>query len=368
MALPPVLEAVVAAVAAGAIPAAEVAEVRPSNHQVVAVELEHSPTPQAVVVAEARPSSLADAPGAVAVARAMTVTAVTTSNRKPGVDPSKGFTLLELLVALAVLSMVVMLLLQTISSTSKASGSTKRHLDMDAEARSIFDRVQADIDSMVIRQDIDALFLGLPQDGTAGGDHNDQFYFYSQTPGYAARTNGLSSVSMVGYAVTNQQLARLGMAKSWDDLPFLTPNVSVTGFDPTNLPQCLGSAANYWHVIGPSVFRMEIGLMMKGATTNADGSVNYSNSYASLSNPSFPRHGMANVAGVVVALGLLDPQSRMSVQPSQMSNLASVLSDCLTNGGIPMNNWETNLALSNGIPPILANRVMLYIRNFPLKR
>jgi prepilin-type N-terminal cleavage/methylation domain-containing protein len=336
------------------------------NHPGVAAEV-LPPAVEAVAV-EVRPSNPADAPEVAVDAPAMTVTAVTTFDRKPGVNPSKGFTLLELLVALAVLSMVVVLLLQTISSTSTASGSTKRHLDMDAEARSIFDRVQADIDSMVIRQDVDALFLGLPQDGSGGLDHNDQFYFYSQTPGYSAATSGLSSVSMVGYAVTNQQLVRLGMAKSWDDLPFLTTNLSVTGFTTTNLPQCLGSATNYWHVIGPSVFRMEIGLMMKGATTNADGSVNYSNSYASLSNPSFPRHGMANVAGVVVALGLLDPQSRMNVQPSQMSNLASVLSDCLTNGGIPMNNWETNLALSNGIPPILANRVMLYIRNFPLKR
>jgi prepilin-type N-terminal cleavage/methylation domain-containing protein len=352
------------AVAEARLPVAEV--------EAAVVEAVRATPVAAVAVAEARlPAAEVEAAVVASIAadaRATTVTAVTTSNSKPRVNPSTGFTLLELLVALAVLSMVVMLLLQTISSTSKASGSTKRHLDMDAEARSVFDRVQADIDSMVIRQDVDALFLGLPQDASGGSDHNDQFYFYSQSPGYSAMTNGLSSVSMVGYAVTNQQLARLGMAKSWDDLPFLTPNVSVTGFDPTNLPQCLGSATNYWHVIGPSVFRMEIGLMMKGATTNADGSVNYSNSYASLSNPSFPRHGMANVAGVVVALGLLDPQSRMSVQPSQMSNLASLLSDCLTNGGIPMNSWETNLAISNGIPPILANRVMLYIRNFPLKR
>jgi prepilin-type N-terminal cleavage/methylation domain-containing protein len=338
-----------------------------ARHPVVeaeaAAEVARHPAVEAEAAAEvaARATPAADA-------QAMTVTAETISKPKPRVDPAKGFTLLELIVALAVLSMVVVLLLQTISSTSKASGSTKRHLDMDAEARSIFDRVQADIDSMVIRQDVDALFLGLPQDGSGGSDHNDQFYFYSQTPGYSPATSGLSPISMVGYAVTNQQLARLGMAKSWDDLPFLTTNLSVTGFDHTNLPQCLGSGTNYWHIIGPSVFRMEIGLMMKGATTNADGSVNLSNSYVSLSNPSSPRHGMANVAGVVVALGLLDPQSRMSVQPSQMSNLAASLSDCLTNGGIPMNSWDTNLALSNGIPPILANRVMLYIRNFPLKR
>lgn len=296
------------------------------------------------------------------------VSAVTTSESKAEVDPLRGFTLLEMLVALAIFIVVVLLLLSTINGTSVASTMMKRHLDMDAEARSIFDRMESDIDSLVIRQDVDALFLGFPQDGSGGVEHNDQFYFYSQGPGYSSATGGVSPLSMIGYAVTNQQLARMAMAKSWDDLPFLTTNVSVTGFNPTNLSQCLGSATNYWHVVGPSVFRMEIGLLMKSSTTNADGTVNTTNSFAPLTNPSNPRHGMANVAGIVVALGLLDPLSRQNVQSQQLSNLAVSLSDCLPVGGISMSSWETNLALSNGISPVLANRVRLYFRNFPLKR
>ena len=284
-----------------------------------------------------------------------------------GVNPARGFTLLETLVAITIMLMVVFLLLQTVGSTSTASSVMKRRLDMDAEARSAFDRMEADITSMVIRQDVDALFLGLPQDGGVTADRNDQFYFYSQTPGYSSSTGGLSTLSLVGYAVTNQQLARLGMAKSWDDLPFLTTNVSVTGFDATNLQQCLGIATNHWHVVGPSVFRMEVGLMMKPGTVNADGSTNQSNSYAFLGNPAKPRHGLANVAAVVVAMGLLDSRSRESVDASQLSNLGSLLQDCMTNGGIPMNAWETNLTPSNA-PLLLANRVRLYIRTFPLKR
>lgn len=287
---------------------------------------------------------------------------------RSGVNPRMGFTLLETLIALAVLLMVVFLLFQTISGTSTASTMMKRRLDMDAEARSIFDRMDADITSMVIRQDVDALLLGLPQDGSGGTDHNDQFYFYCQGPGYSSATTGVSPLSMVGYAVTNQQISRMAMAKSWDDLPFLTTNVAVTGFNATNLSQCLGTATNYWHAVGPSVFRMEIGLMMKPGTVNADGSTNQSNSYAYLGNPAKTRHGLANVAAVVVAMGLLDPRSRLLVPPQQLSNMGSLLQDCMTNGGIPLNAWETNLTLSNGLPPLLANRVRLYIRTFPLKR
>lgn len=298
----------------------------------------------------------------------MTANAERTSEMRSGVDPLRGFTLLEMLVALTVLAMVVLLLFQTISGTSIASTMMMRRLDLDAEARSIFDRMDADITSMVIRQDVDALFLGLPQDGSGVADRNDQFYFYSLGPGYSTATGGVSPISMVGYAVTNQQLCRMAMAKSWDDLPFLTTNVTVTGFNHTNLPQCLGIATNYWHVVGPSVFRMEIGLMMKSGTVNADGSTNRSNSYAYLGNPSKPRHGLANVAAVVVAMGLLDPRSRSAVPQSQLSNLGLLLQDCMTNGGIPLNAWETNFTLSNGLTPLLANRARLYIRTFPLKR
>jgi len=90
-AVPPVVEVV----AMRATPVEEAAEARLSSHPVVAVTAEHSPTPLVGVAAET--NNLADTAGAEAVARAMTVTAVTISNRKPGVAPSTGFTLLELL-------------------------------------------------------------------------------------------------------------------------------------------------------------------------------------------------------------------------------------------------------------------------------
>jgi prepilin-type N-terminal cleavage/methylation domain-containing protein len=309
-----------------------------------------------------------DAPTVTAATVVATVSAAKISERKSWVNPAPGFTLLELLVALTILVVVVLLLMQTIGGTSSASSSMRRRLEMDAEARAAFDRMQSDISSMVIRPDVDALFLGLPQDGGGGIDRNDQFYFYSQAPGYSSATTGVSPFSIVAYTVTNQQLMRLGMAKSWDDIPFLTTNVTVTGLDPATLQQCLGIATNYWHSIGPSVFRMEIGLMMKPGTTNADGTVNAANSYAYLGNPSNPRHGMANVASIVVALGLLDFESRQLVTTQQLSNMGTLLADCMTNGGIPMNAWETNLAVTNGTTPVLANRARLYIRNFPLKR
>jgi type II secretory pathway component PulJ len=279
-----------------------------------------------------------------------------------------GFTLLELLVSLAVLVMAVLLMLQMVGGTASVSSSTKRRLDLDAEARSVFDRMGADVSGMVIRPDVDALFLGQPQESGGGTDRNDQFYFYSQAPGYSSTATGVSPISLVGYRVNNLQLERLGAARRWDSLPFLTTNSLTTGIDPASLNLCLGDATNTFHVVAPSVFRMEVGLLMKPGTTNGDGSVNLPNSYARLTDPSNPRHGMANVAAVVVALGLLDRESRKSVTPAQLTNIATILPDSAVNGGIPLTVWETNLATAQGIPPLFRNRARVYIRHFPLKR
>ena len=280
----------------------------------------------------------------------------------------KGFTLLELLVSLVVLVMLVALMLQMVGGTASVSSSNKRRLDLDAEARSVFDRMGADISGMVIRPDVDALFLGQPQEGGGGQDHNDQFYFYAHAPGYSESVTGLSPLSLIGYRVNNLVLERLGASRQWDSLPFLTPGSVTTGIDPASLNLCLGDATNTFHVVAPSVFRMELGLLMKPGTTNGDGTVNLPNSYARLTDPANPRHGLANVAAVVVALGLLDRESRQAVTPSQLSNITAILSESSTNGGIPLTLWETNIATRSDVPPIIRNRARFYIRHFPLKR
>lgn len=279
-----------------------------------------------------------------------------------------GFTLVELLVSMVVLVMAVALMLQMVGGTANVTGFTKRRLDLDAEARSVFDRMGADISGMVIRADVDALFLGQPQQGSSAQDNNDQLYFYSQAPGYSATATGISPLSLIGYRVNNLQLERLGAARAWDSLPFLTTNSVTTGIDPSSLTLCLGDATNTFHVVAPSVFRMEVGLLMKPGTTNGDGTVNLPNSYAKLTDPANPRHGLANVAAVVVALGLLDRESRQGVSPSQLSNIATILPDASTNGGIPLTLWETNIATNTGIPSLARTRARFYIRHFPLKR
>ena len=288
------------------------------------------------------------------------------TGRKRERDAS-AFTLLEMLVALTVLVLMVILTAQITGNTSKVTSGVSRQLDADAEARSIFDRMGADFSQMVIRPDVDALFLGLPL-GSAGADHNDQLYFYSQVPAYSTNAAQQSPLALIAYRVRNQSLERLGASRSWDEIPFLTLSNSLTGFDPNALLQNLGDVTNHFQVIAPSVFRMEAAFLMKPGTTNGDGSVNTVNSYAKMNDAVNPRHGFANVAAIVVALGVLDRTSRAVVSGTQLDSLASLLRDASTNGGIPLAAWNSNAFSASDIPLAARSRVRFYIRHFPLKR
>lgn len=298
---------------------------------------------------------------------AITTAKETTTERRPPVGGS-GFSLVELLVAMSVVVVFLLLVVQMVSSTSTVTSGVKRRLDADAEARSVFDRLAVDISQMVIRADVDSIFIGSPLAGAASNDLNDQFYFFSQSPGYATSSTAQSLLSLVGYRVRNRQLERLGVQRSWDELTFLTTNSARTGFDPQTLAQTLDSLSNNFRVISPSVFRMEAALLMKPGTTNADGTVNQANSYARLTDPLNPRRGLGNVAAIVVALGILDQGSRAAVPGSQMDSTATLLPDSTTNGGIPLTQWGSNIISAGGIPPVVRAKTRLYIRHFPLKR
>jgi len=280
---------------------------------------------------------------------------------------ASGFTLIEMMVALTVLVLLVLLTAQIMGNTSKVTSGVSRQLDADAEARSVFDRMGADLSQMVIRADVDALFLGLPRGGV-GNDRNDQLYFYSQVPAYSANGAQQSSISLISYRVKNQCLERLGAARSWDEIPFLTASNSLTGFDPNALLQNLGDVTNRFQVIAPSVFRLEAAFLMKPGTTNGDGTVNAINSYAKMNDALKPRHGFANVAAIVVAIGIVDQKSRASFNGAQLDSLASLLPDASTNGGIPLAAWSSNAFSATNVPLAVRSRARFYIRHFPLKR
>ena len=99
----------------------------------------------------------------------------------PASRMSHAFTLIEMLVSIAVLTLMILLVTQLVNSATNVTISANKHMDADSQARMVFDRLADDLAAMPKRSDVDFFFSKV--DG--GGQHgnNDQLYFYSGVPG-----------------------------------------------------------------------------------------------------------------------------------------------------------------------------------------
>jgi type II secretory pathway component PulJ len=295
---------------------------------------------------------------------------------------NEAFTLVEVLVACAVLVLLVVMVAEMVGSATNVTSASKKRLDADDEVRLVFDRMDADIALMLKRPDINPLFVT-----NANGDNNDAFYFYSEAPAVSTNTTtNNSQIALIGYQIASNSLQRLGIEESWDTLSFAT-NLSTNGIDETN-----------YHTIAPSVFRMEFALLMKPGSTN--NSTNYNNGLAGpvLNSNMVTMNGtnvffqtnnvgqsLKDVAGIVVALAVLDPTSQKIIGTSALTNLATLMDVASItaqpnasgpiNGtgtnGIPVDSWKTNALNYTGkgataIPPGARSEIRIYQRYFPI--
>ena len=95
---------------------------------------------------------------------------------------TEAFTLVEVLVACAVLVLLVVMVAEMVGSATNVTSASKKRLDADDEARLVFDRMDADIALMLKRPDVSPLFLANANSNNDPNDPNDAFYFYSQAP------------------------------------------------------------------------------------------------------------------------------------------------------------------------------------------
>jgi len=218
---------------------------------------------------------------------------------------TSGFSILELLVSMAVFALLAVLVAQlTISATAVSTSGTKR-MDADSQARLIFDRMANDFAKMVKRPDVDCIFAKQPG--------NDAMFFYSEGPAYSSANltkTEKNTVALVGYRINTNStkyqppdytagypvLERLGETLAWDgttsnDATAAQDNTEPGGMvffsypagsatpDPAgtldgNWSKTIGTAANNYadgtdedyHVLSDTVYRMEIAFLLTDGT------------------------------------------------------------------------------------------------------
>jgi len=332
-----------------------------------------------------------------------------------------GFTLVELLVSMAVLMLVMVLVAGIMSSATATIGASRKHMDPDSQARLIFDRMAVDFSRMVMRQDVDYHLRKID-----GG--SDEMAFYGEAPGYysdagnaAPSRNARNPVSLVGYRVLSDtdngkprcQLERgakgLGWepnGASWQDMAYL-PITLIAGAN-ARWPDFFTTSPGDpdFQMVGDQVFRFEFTYVLSDGTISpkpirnipgvkcdlaqssppgpsADQSAGYSNGsrwfdtaagkgYICLDNRAgsavWGSIGVKDVGAIVVALAILDPASRVLV--SDYTALAGDFPDAPPTGEMA-SAWEDvvksgSFAETAGIPRQAASAVRIYQRYFPI--
>ena len=280
--------------------------------------------------------------------------------RRPGAG--RAFTLVELLVALAVFALVSVLLLQIVLFTGRAITADTGRLDAAAQVRQFFDRLGADLAARPRRVDLGGIWFQKNDDPNNHAGVNDAIQFYSQTAGY----NAARQLSLVSYRVGNAPagsgqlsgavcLERAAEGTVWAGsqpqvlfLPLSAPTVSST---PT-------PAETNYDVLASGIFRLEFCLLLNtGSFRNTTIiSVNSTVDYSS-------------VTALVVAVAVLDTQSRRLLSDAQLTTVSGLLKDCPA-GSTPMPSWNAALddsAFAPGIPRTVLQNLRCYQRVFCLQ-
>jgi hypothetical protein len=281
----------------------------------------------------------------------------------------QAFTIAELLVSIAILSLVVIFLARVFTSAASVTTTGNKHMDCDLQARQVFDRMAVDLAQMIKRSDVDQYVKGL--DPMKPG--NDRIAFFSQVPGYSPTSANPSPISLVAYRINADntsrsfnKMERMGKGLLWNGTsPTPTPpndkSFMIFGTTPTlqtNWPGATTgdpSNASYkdpdYELVGPQVFRFEYYYILNDGTF--------------AENPGAA--GIPNVTAIAACIAVVDPKSKILISNDQLSTLAGSMTDFAAGmkPGELLTAWQAALDAST-LPRPAVSAIRLYERYFYL--
>lgn len=281
----------------------------------------------------------------------------------------RAFTLIELMAATSVLVIIVLMITQLISETSKVIKQDSNRMDSFSIARTLFDRMSIDWKSRVIGTEPG--FFGIKELG------DDSILMYSRGPAYSGTR---SSATAVGYRISDhieggRSLQRAALGYNWsetdprpDDNPLLLDAGTMPVLD----------NADYQDV-GLGVLRFEIAFLVyePGATPPGTSTVSWKSVQPSAEELK-PDKETGKVAKVLRGIGLyfvtMDKDSVKLLQ----GNLAPVrnvdqvfldAADGIDTAQIWRNilNDSGKLAQDLGVPVLFTQGLQVYQRYLPLE-
>ena len=282
---------------------------------------------------------------------------------------NRAFTIVELLVSVAVLVVLVLLVSRLFSSAAAVTTSGNKRMDAEAQTRPLFERVAVDFSQMVKRSDLDFFGKNTASPNSIGGSMtgNDQIAFYSTVAGYYPSSGSQSPISLIAYRINAQnKLERVAKGLLWNGV---SASSTPVVFFPSTIAGNWASVTNLTgsptpepdaDLIGPYVFRFEYYYLLKNGNlsdTPWDTSIGHSNV-----------SGLQDVAAISVCIATIDPKSRVLISDSQLATLAGRLPDFSTSmrPGDLLSQWQAALDATTDIPRPSVSALRIYERYFYL--
>lgn len=284
----------------------------------------------------------------------------------------RGFSLLELLVAIAIVGVLIALMNFVISSALMTTTLSQKNIDAVNQAQLVMNRMALDIALMPVRPDIDYVF--------SKKYLNDSLSFYSTTEGYYPSNDSKATpiprmLSVIGYRLNEVSsgsgkipvLERGARQLDWTSggpasgaMCYTLVNstggqIQKLDTDPNNVLPQVGDS-NY-QVFGDQVFRMEMCYLVSTSSTSAP-----------VLQTTLPSN-ISKLSAVIIGIGVMDSKSRALVH--DYSKLISAFPDA-EDGKDLLTLWSpilnsADFAKRAGIPVQAAQSVRVFQRYLYIK-
>jgi hypothetical protein len=228
-----------------------------------------------------------------------------------------AFTILEVLVAMAVFLMMALMVVSLVDGTMRVTSQSQRRINADDGTRQALDRMTADFSHAIVRADLP---VRIEKNAS-----NDSITFFAKAEGYSPGRG----ISMIGYRVSTKGLERGAEATGWTNsaLGFTTVSAAIAN------PTYLQIADTNYETVAPEIFRLEFAFLM------GDGAISNSAVGSSVvSIASSPRTSTTNtIRGVIVGVATLDTRVR-KMFPNPL-----VFPDAANNVDI-LSGWNANIS------------------------
>jgi prepilin-type N-terminal cleavage/methylation domain-containing protein len=284
----------------------------------------------------------------------------------------KGFSLIEVLVAAAVFSLILAVVAGLLSSASRSTQTVERRLDGMSDVRTVFDRIAADLEQMV-RDGHTTLIVGKGK-----SEPGDSLTFLSRvrTTGSAADSRLAGILYTIG-PHNNEVLGRdtLMLTRRLTAYPWTSDQSTAEFLAETDKQVDTNTDTSSLDALGETIMRMAV------VVHKSDGTIVGAASAALPKWDDFTVTGrlrnsavaldLAEVEAITVAFASLDSQSQI-LAADQLEEIASALprptDEELASGILPASKWSALDLGSISGTPVVGQNIRFYQRTFPIPR